>query len=50
MYRLIKLFLVNSIIFFTLIVGVDLIFGYWLKDYNFGPELRGKRIQKIIRN
>jgi len=50
MNRLIKLFLVNSIILFTLIVGADLIFGYWFKDYNFGPELRGKRIQKIIFN
>ena len=47
MFRLIKLFLINCLILLTLIICVDLIFGYWFKEYNFGPQLRGKRIQKI---
>ncbi len=33
---------------FIFIIIAELFFGYWFKEYNFGPELRGKRIQKII--
>ena len=50
MLRLIKLFLINFLVLLALIICGDLIFGYWFKDYNFGPELRGKRIQKIVFN
>ena len=50
MLKLIKLFLINLIILLLLIICSDLILGYWFKDYNFGPQLRGKRIQKIVFN
>ena len=50
MSKLLKLFLINIIVLLTLITTSDLIFGYWFKDYNFGPQLRGKRIQKIVFN
>ncbi|WP_023648937.1 hypothetical protein [Candidatus Pelagibacter ubique] len=48
MPKLIKLFSINLIVFLFLIICSDLIFGYWFNDYNFGPQLRGKRIQKIV--
>ena len=50
MLKLIKLFLINLIVLLFLIICSDLILGYWFKDYNFGPQLRGKRIQKIVFN
>lgn len=50
MLKLIRLFLINLIILLLLIICSDLILGYWFKDYNFGPQLRGKRIQKIVFN
>ena len=33
-----------------MIILIELTFGYWFDEYNFGPEMRGKRIQKIIIN
>ena len=50
MFRVIKIILINLTVLLSLIVLIELIFGYWFKDYNFGPELRGKRMQKIIFN
>ena len=50
MFKVFKLFLINIAVFFSLIICIELIFGYWFQDYNFGPELRGKRIQKIVFN
>ena len=50
MFRVIKIILINLTILLSLVVLIELIFGYWFKDYNFGPELRGKRMQKIIFN
>ena len=50
MFRVIKIFLINLTVLFSLVVFIELIFGYWFKDYNFGPELRGKRMQKIVFN
>ena len=50
MRRILKLTLINIMVFLILIICSDLIFGYWFKDYNFGPQLRGKRIQKIVFN
>ena len=48
MRKIFKIISINSIIFFFIIICVDLIFGYWLDDLNFGPNMRGKRIQKIV--
>ena len=50
MFKYTKVVLINVCVYLTLIIGSDLIFGYWFKEYNFGPQLRGKRIQKIIFN
>ena len=50
MLKIFKLYLINIAVFFSLIICIELIFGYWFQDYNFGPELRGKRIQKIVFN
>ena len=50
MFKVIKIFLINLTVLFSLVVFIELIFGYWFKDYNFGPELRGKRMQKIVFN
>ena len=50
MYKLLKIFFLNIILFISLIVSFDFVFGYWLNDYNFGPNMRGKRIQKIVFN
>jgi len=48
MPKLIKLVFSNFLIFSILILFIDLIFGYWFQDYNFGTNMRGKRIQKIV--
>ena len=40
--------IVYSIILTILIVIIEILFGYWFDQYNFGPDMRGKRIQKII--
>lgn len=48
MFKHTKLILINIAVYLTLIICSDLIFGYWFKEYNFGPQLRGKRIQKIV--
>lgn len=47
MFKTIKIFLINLIALLILIIFIDLVFGYWFKDYNFGPQLRGKRVQNI---
>ena len=48
MYKLTKILFLNFLIFSILILIFDLIFGYWFQDYNFGTNMRGKRIQKIV--
>ena len=48
MSKLTKLLLPNLLIFSILILFIELIFGYWFQDYNFGPNMKGKRIQKIV--
>ena len=50
MFKHTKLFFINITVYLILIICSDLVFGYWFKDYNFGPQLRGKRIQKIVFN
>jgi len=54
MGKYLKVFSFYTIIYFIilsiLIILTELTFGYWLDEYNFGPEMRGKRIQKIIIN
>ena len=50
MSKILKLTFINIIVFLVFVIFSDLIFGYWFKDYNFGPQLRGKRIQKIVFN
>tara|TARA_B100000902_G_C27224117_1_gene871241 strand:- start:121 stop:1170 length:1050 start_codon:yes stop_codon:yes gene_type:complete len=50
MKKVIKIFFINISFFTFLIVCIDLTFGYWFDDYNFGPNMRGKRVQKIIFN
>ena len=40
--------IVYSIILIILVVIIEVSFGYWFDRYNFGPDMRGKRIQKII--
>ena len=50
MKKVIKIIFINLFFFIFLIVSIDLTFGYWFNDYNFGPNMRGKRIQKIIFN
>ena len=50
MNGILKLTLINIVVFLILIICSDLIFGYWFKGYNFGPQLKGKRIQKIVYN
>ena len=48
MSKIIKLLLSNFLIISILILFIELIFGYWFQDYNFGTNMRGKRIQKIV--
>ena len=37
-----------TIILSILVIIIEFSFGYCLDEYNFGPDMRGKRIQKII--
>ena len=48
MKKIVKIIFINLTLFLSLIIAIDLIFGYWFDNYNFGPNMRGKRIQKII--
>ena len=50
MYKLLKLLFINLAVILILIVSIDIIFGYWFDKNNFGPNMRGKRVQKIVFN
>lgn len=43
-----KVISINFIIFFLLIILIELFFGYWFSELNFGQHMRGKRVQKIV--
>ena len=46
----IKIISIQISIFFILFLTVEAIWGHWFGNNNFGPLLRGKRLQKIIIN
>ena len=48
MYKFFKISFINLIIFSFLVVVAEIFFGYWFDEYNFGPEMRGKRMQKVL--
>jgi lysophospholipase L1-like esterase len=48
MRKVLKIIIVNFLVFFFLFILVEIIFGYWFKEYNFGHQMRGKRMQKIV--
>jgi len=48
MNKYLKTISINLIIFFLFIILIELFFGYWFSELNFGPHMRGKRVQKIV--
>ena len=50
MIKILKLTLYNLLFFLVTIAIIELIFGYWFDKNNFGPNMRGKRVQKIVFN
>tara|TARA_B100001063_G_C16770068_1_gene561044 strand:+ start:2088 stop:3140 length:1053 start_codon:yes stop_codon:yes gene_type:complete len=48
MYKFFKISFINLIILSFLVGVIEIFFGYWFDEYNFGPEMRGKRIQKVL--
>tara|TARA_A100001011_G_scaffold167312_1_gene176125 strand:+ start:1335 stop:2390 length:1056 start_codon:yes stop_codon:yes gene_type:complete len=48
MKNIIKIIFFNTIILFTLVLVSELFFGYWFDKYDFGIDMRGKRIEKNI--
>ena len=41
--KFLKIFIYNLIIFFSLIILIEIFFGYWFKDENFGIYMRKER-------
>jgi lysophospholipase L1-like esterase len=48
--RISKILFTNVVIIFSLILIIEIFFGYWFEKYEFGPYLRDKRIQKTVYN
>ncbi len=48
MNKIFKIFFFNLFFLFSILVIIELIFGMWFEKINFGPDMRGKRLQKII--
>ena len=44
----IKFIFFNTIVLFILVLVSELFFGYWFDKYDFGIDMRGKRIEKNI--
>ena len=45
--KLTKIIIFNFLVLISLILLIELFFGFWFDEFNFGPHMRGKRIQKI---
>ena len=45
--KIIKIFLINFLVFFTSILIIELIFGGWFKKDNFGAYFREHRMKKV---
>ena len=45
MQKFVKIIILNLFFLFLL---VEIIFGYWFEEYNFGPQMRGRRMQKFV--
>ena len=48
MSKLFKIIFYNIFVLLVFILTIEIFFGYWFKEFNFGPDMRGKRIQKIV--
>ena len=48
MPKLFKIIFYNIFVLLVFILIIEIIFGYWFKELNFGPNMRGKRVQKIV--
>ena len=45
--KLSRLISINLLFFFISVVIIELFFGYWFDEYNFGPYMREHRLKKI---
>ena len=48
MSKFFKIIFYNIFVLLVFILTIEIFFGYWFKEFNFGPDMRGKRIQKIV--
>ena len=46
--NILKIFILNFSLLFILIIILELIFGNWLKDINWGNTFRSERLKEIL--
>lgn len=44
--KVFKIFFYQILLLFTLLICTEIFMGYWFDNHNFGPQMRGKRMQK----